>query len=44
MFVENVSIQNVSSENISKKSTYFFGFKVEDVNISDNFYQIKKFK
>ena len=44
MFVENVSIWNVKSENIRKKALNCFGFRVGDINISDNFYKIEKFK
>ena len=43
MFLENVSIWIVTSENINRKSTWFFGFLVGYINISDNFYKIKKF-
>ena len=45
MFVENISIWNVTSETISKKQTLdCFGFQVGDIKISDNFYKIEKFK
>ena len=44
MFVEKVSIWNVTSENISKKALHLFRFQVGDINISDNFYKIEKFK
>ena len=41
MFVEKVSIWNVTSENTSKKALDSFGFEVVDINISDNFYKNK---
>ena len=44
MFVEKVSIWNVTSENISKKAPYLFRLQAGDINISDNIYKIEKFK
>ena len=44
MFVENISIWNVTSENISKNSLDCFGFQVGDINISDNFCKIEKYR
>ena len=44
MFVENISIWNVTSENYSKKTLDCFLFQVGDINISDNFYKIEKLK
>ena len=43
MFVENVLILNGTSENVSEKALDCFGFQAGDINISHNFYKIKKF-
>ena len=41
MFVEIVSGENVTSENICKKAPNCFGFQVGVLNISDHFYKIQ---
>ena len=42
-FVERSSRLNGTWKNISKKSTYIFLFPVNDIKISDNFYNILNF-
>ena len=44
IIVEKGSKLNMTSENIIKKTLCCFGFQVGDINISENFNKIDKFK